>query len=125
MHALTVLVVEDEASIRLSLAYALEDAGFRVVEAKDADAAMAFIESNADIEAVVTDIGMPGSIDGMGLARWMRNNAAHIPIIIATAFSKMHDLDTVNPAIVRVIIKPYSTDEIVACLNLKHSDGKG
>lgn len=120
----TVLVVEDEASIRLSLVYDLEDAGFRVIGAKDADAAMSLIESRTDIQVVVTDVGMPGSVDGMGLAHWMRDHAAHIPIIIATAFSGLVDLDKVNPAIVRVVIKPYSTDTIVACLKLVHLDRK-
>jgi len=124
MQELTVLVVEDEASIRLSLVYDLQDAGFRVVEARDADEAMSMIASRTDIEAVVTDIGMPGSVDGMGLAHWMRDHVPNIPIIIATAFSGLADLDAVNPAIVRVIIKPYSTDAIVECLNLVRLDGK-
>ncbi len=124
MQEMTVLVVEDEASIRLSLVYDLEDAGFRVVGAKNADAAMSLLAGPAEIEAVVMDIGMPGSVDGIGLAQWMRDHVPHIPIIIATAFSGLADLDTVNPAIVGVVIKPYSTDAIIACLNLVHLDGK-
>lgn len=125
MPEITILVVEDEASIRLSLVYDLEDAGFRVIEAKDADDAMSLIASRTDIATVVTDIGMPGTVDGMGLARWMRDHVPHIPIIIATAFRGLADLDTVNPAILQVIIKPYPTNAIVACLNLRHSDRKG
>lgn len=57
---------QGEGSIRFSLVYDPEDAGFRVINAKDADAATSLIESWTDIAALVTDIGMPGSVDGMG-----------------------------------------------------------
>ena len=68
-----VLVVEDEAIIRLMLVDELEDAGFAVIEAEGADAAVAILRNGAKICAVVTDVKMPGSMDGLGLAAWMRD----------------------------------------------------
>ena len=59
-----VLVVEDEALIRMSLVDELEDAGFRVLEAATADEAVGVLGDNPNIEAIFTDIDMPGSMDG-------------------------------------------------------------
>ncbi len=102
-----VLVVEDEAVIRAILAEELEDAGFAVVEADSADAAVAVFAGRSDIGAVVTDVRMPGSMDGIGLARWMREHAPAVPIIITSGFATQPDVAAINPTIVRVVAKPY------------------
>ncbi len=102
-----VLVVEDEAVIRAILAEELEDAGFAVVEADGADAAVAAFAGRSDIGIVVTDVRMPGSMDGIGLARWMREHAPAVPIIITSGFATRLDATAINPAIVRVVAKPY------------------
>ncbi len=68
-----VLVVEDEAIIRMLLIDELEDAGFVVMEAEGADAAVVILSNGATIGVVVTDVRMPGSMDGLGLAAWMRD----------------------------------------------------
>jgi CheY-like chemotaxis protein len=102
-----VLVVEDEAVIRAMLAEELEDAGFAVIEADGADAAVAAFAGRNDIGIVVTDVRMPGSMDGIGLARWMREHAPAVPIIITSGFATRLDATAINPAIVRVVAKPY------------------
>ncbi len=101
------LVVEDEAVIRAILAEELEDAGFTVVEADSADAAVTAFAGRSDIGIVVTDVRMPGSMDGIGLARWMREHAPAVPIIITSGFAAPPDAAAINPAIVRVVAKPY------------------
>jgi CheY-like chemotaxis protein len=63
-----ILVVEDESIIRMEAVQMLEDAGFSVVEASNADDAMGILEMRNDIRAVFTDISMPGTLDGMRLA---------------------------------------------------------
>ncbi len=108
-----VLVVEDEVIIRTILAEELGDAGFAVIEAEDADAAVAAFVGRSDISVVVTDVRMPGSMDGLGLARWMREHAPAIPIIIASGFAALPDVAAINPAIARVVAKPYSGRNIV------------
>lgn len=59
-----ILIVEDEFLIRAATAEAIRDAGFEVVEAPNADIAVAILESRSDIQVVFTDIHMPGSMDG-------------------------------------------------------------
>jgi len=61
----------------------------------------------SDIGIVVTDVRMPGSMDGIGLARWMREHAPAVPIIITSGFATQPDAAAINPAIVRVVAKPY------------------
>jgi CheY-like chemotaxis protein len=64
-----VLVVEDEMLLRMRAVDMVEDAGFTSVEAVSADEAVAILESRSDIALLFTDIQMPGSMDGLGLAR--------------------------------------------------------
>src|ERR1700738_5539437 len=68
-----VLVVEDENLIRLSALDMVEEAGFEAIAATDADEAIRILESRNDIRAVFTDVHMPGSMDGLRLARVVRN----------------------------------------------------
>lgn len=108
-----VLVVEDEAVIRMLLAEWLEDAGFVVVEADSADAAIGAFAGRRDISAVVADLRMPGSIDGLGLASWMREHEPAVPIIITSGFGAHPDVGATNPAIARVVAKPYVPSDVV------------
>jgi CheY-like chemotaxis protein len=68
-----VLVVEDEFLIRINAAEMMEEAGFEVVEASNADEAVATLEARLDIAVVFTDIQMPGTMDGLKLARAVRH----------------------------------------------------
>jgi response regulator RpfG family c-di-GMP phosphodiesterase len=61
----TILVVEDEALLRLYAADLLEENGFSVVEAENADAALKVLETREDVRLLFTDVRMPGSCDGM------------------------------------------------------------
>jgi CheY-like chemotaxis protein len=63
-----VLVVEDEPLVRFGAMDALQDAGFEVVEAGNADAALAVLSTRDDITVLFTDINMPGSMNGLELA---------------------------------------------------------
>jgi CheY-like chemotaxis protein len=67
-----VLVVEDEALVRLSAREEIEAAGFKVYEANNADEAIRLLGANSDIELVFTDVDMPGSMDGVKLAHYVR-----------------------------------------------------
>ena len=110
--ARVVLVVEDEVIIRMMLVDALEDAGFVTVEAGSADAAVARFATRADIAVVVTDLRMPGAMDGLGLVRWMCSHAAHVPIIITSGVASQPDAVDLVPCVVRVVTKPYDPAQI-------------
>lgn len=108
-----ILVVEDEAIIRMLMVDVLEDAGFAVLEADSGDAAVVALKNGHNIQAVISDVRMPGSLDGIGLAAWMRDNTPSVPIIIVSGFGDAPDWPTINPAIVRVVPKPCAANKIV------------
>jgi CheY-like chemotaxis protein len=63
-NRITVLVVEDEILVRMDIAMSLEHEGFVVLEASNADEAIAILNACCDIRLMFTDIDMPGSMDG-------------------------------------------------------------
>lgn len=76
-----VLTVEDESLLRINGAEIVADAGYDVVEAGNADEAIAILEARADIHIVFTDIQMPGSMDGLKLARFVRDRWPPIKLV--------------------------------------------
>jgi len=109
-----ILVVEDEALIRMSAVQMLEDAGFATVEANNADDAMKVLELRRDIRAVFTDINMPGRLDGMRLARLVRGRWPPIHLILTSGLvSPAEEEFPVNGRFVR---KPYKTEQVIAIL---------
>ncbi len=64
----SILIVEDEALVRFDLVEFFENAGWRVFEARSADEAIGLLERHGAVHAVVTDVEMPGSMDGIRLA---------------------------------------------------------
>ena len=69
----TVLVVEDDVLVRMMIAEELRDAGFSVIEAANADEALTVLDSAIRVELVMTDVFMPGSVDGVGFAAAIRS----------------------------------------------------
>jgi DNA-binding NtrC family response regulator len=108
----TVLVVEDEFFIREDVCGHLEEYGFNVLQATNADEALATLLSRADVELVFTDVRMPGSMDGLQLARWVLDHRPNIAVIIASADAgravAMRELCGAH-----AFTKPYSFDEVV------------
>ncbi|WP_025884726.1 response regulator [Asaia prunellae] len=80
----TVLVVEDEPLQRLSLMDLLEEAGYQVADASDADQALIILENRPDIRIVLADVDMPGSMDGLRLAALVRDRWPPIEIIVTS-----------------------------------------
>jgi CheY-like chemotaxis protein len=79
----TVLVVEDEVLIRLVISEYLRDCGYRVIEAASADEALIVLDqADLVIDIVLSDVEMPGSMDGFGLARWIRTHRKGLEVIL-------------------------------------------
>ena len=76
-----VLVVEDEYFLRLNAILMIEDAGFDVLEAANADQAIEILEARPDVHVIFTDIQIPGSMDGLKLAHAVRGRWPPIKII--------------------------------------------
>lgn len=79
-----ILMVEDEVMIRVLLSDELRDAGYDVIEAVDADEAITILFSQVQIDLVVSDVRMPGSMDGMGLLALVREDFPALPVIITS-----------------------------------------
>jgi CheY-like chemotaxis protein len=79
----TILVVEDDVLIRMPIAEYLRDCGYRVIEAVSADEAMTVLmHKETQVDIVFSDIEMPGSTDGFGLSKWIRDNRPGIDVIL-------------------------------------------
>ena len=105
-----VLIVEDETLLRLHVSEAIEDAGFDVVEAKNADDAISILEQRSDIFLIFTDVNMPGSMDGLKLAHFVKGRWPPIKIIATSGHAKVTADDL--PAGGHFIPKPYRAAEI-------------
>ena len=109
----TVVVAEDEFLIRMMAVDRLTDAGFVVIEACHAQEALIALRSRAEaIHLLFTDIQMPGSMNGLELAHFVRITWPHIALLIASG------ADVPSAAILPVgsifLTKPYDPDHVVA-----------
>lgn len=83
-HVPTILLVEDEVLIRMAMADALRGAGFTVVEAAHADEALSILDAAVQVDLVMTDVRMPGSMDGLGLATRLRETRPALKLVIVS-----------------------------------------
>ena len=105
-----VLVVEDEPLIRMDAVDFITEAGFQTYEASSADQAIALMNKHADIGILFTDVEMPGSMDGLKLAAYIRDRWPPVVIIIASGATH---IKAVNMPIGSLFFpKPYSTNKI-------------
>jgi CheY-like chemotaxis protein len=80
----SILIVEDEAFVRLLGAGMLAHAGFKVIEAADGDEALELLEAESDVQLLFTDVNLPGIIDGMALVRQVHERWPRIGIIVVS-----------------------------------------
>jgi two-component system, response regulator PdtaR len=105
-----ILIVEDEALVRLIGADALEDAGYEVIDAESADEALRRLDEAGDVEVLFTDIRMPGSMDGLELAKFVHNRWPAVKILLTSG-------DTWPPKALipddgRFLAKPYEIGKL-------------
>jgi CheY-like chemotaxis protein len=109
-----ILIVEDEYLVRMSAAAMMEDAGFNVLEAGNADEAIRLLESHSDISIVFTDIEMPGSMNGLKLAHAVIGRWPPIRVIATSGRFRLREGDL--PTGGRFLAKPYSAGQILGAL---------
>lgn len=110
--AARVLLVEDETLIRMILAEALADEGFEVLEAASGDEA-ARVAEGAGFDLLLTDVQMPGRLDGVALARHLLQSRPDLPVVYVTG--RPESLDRVERrGRAAYIRKPYSPSEVIA-----------
>lgn len=108
---IAVLVIEDEALIRMDVAYQLRDEGFKIYEADDASEAIALLERHSDIRLIFTDVDMPGSMDGLALAAAVRDRWPPVRIIVTSGHRIIDIADLPDGSV--FFSKPYRHAEIV------------
>ena len=111
-----ILVAEDEILIRAAVAEYLRKSGYTVVEAADATEAIAVFVSGEPIDIVICDVNMPGTMDGLGLARWINRRHAALPVLL-TSGRRMALSAGEEPANF-FIAKPYRLAELAERLKL-------
>jgi CheY-like chemotaxis protein len=110
LNPATILVVENEAIVRLELVAQLTDLGLKVLVASDADEAIDLLDSHQEIELLLTDVTMPGSMDGVRLAHHVRKRWPPIKIVVTSGRpgTKLSDL----PLGSRFFPKPYGPEAL-------------
>ncbi|MDZ7875102.1 MAG: response regulator [Rhizobium sp.] len=110
----TVIVVEDETLVRMDIAMSLQDEGFIVLEASNADEAIGLLDAHPEIRLMFTDIDMPGSMDGLKLAEAVRDRWPPVKIIIASGHCRL--TDELLPIEGKFFSKPYDHARIISAM---------
>ena len=104
----TILVVEDDAIVRMLIVDVLEELEFSVLEAADAGEALTKVEDTTQvIDLMMTDVGLP-DMDGKQLAAKVRDLRPALPILFASGYAENIDV----PTGMQVIAKPFSIDQL-------------
>jgi CheY-like chemotaxis protein len=111
LHQPVILLVEDEALFRTLEVEVLREAGFWVLEAQDADEAFECLKRREDIKAVLTDVSMPGSVNGFEFARLVAQGWPEVGVLVISgrALPKEGDL----PPSAVFVPKPIRPDALV------------
>ena len=103
------MVVDDDVLERMGASYMFWDAGYRVLEAGNADEALELFETNADVRVLFTDVSMPGSMSGSDLARRVAERWPGVGIILASGRAKPDQLSSS----MRFHDKPYEPTAVL------------
>jgi CheY-like chemotaxis protein len=106
-----ILLVEDEPLIRLLASDILTEAGFRVIEAMNTDEALTLLEAKPETVALVTDVKMPGAIDGFGLAHLVKSRWPHMGVVVTSAQALPGEGDLSADAV--FLAKPYQLSALI------------
>ena len=110
-----ILVVEDEVLVRLELVDLIEESGFQVFEAGSADEAIKLMETNPGIHILITDVDMPGSMDGLRLSHYVRDRWPPVKIVVASGHVRVGAADLPEHGV--FLDKPYDTPRVRALLS--------
>ncbi|ABE40313.1 ATP-binding region, ATPase-like [Rhodopseudomonas palustris BisB5] len=111
----TVLVVDDEPTVRMLVADVLEDLGYTALEAADSVGGLRILQSEARIDLLVTDVGLPGGMNGRQLADAARESRPNLNVLFITGFAENALLNNgqLEPGMA-VLTKPFAVDTLAA-----------
>ena len=108
----TILVVEDNSELREIVVQQLASSGFNVLEAENAERALAVLAVPSSIDLVFTDIILPGGMDGYGLAHVLAARYPRTKILLTSGFPGIR-IDAGTKATVPLLSKPYRRDDLI------------
>jgi CheY-like chemotaxis protein len=106
-----VLIVDDEALLRMHAADLLEDAGYATLEAANADEALRILEQRPEVRLLFTDIQMPGKLDGLGLAREVHRRWPKILLVVTSG--QVRPSEDEIPDNGCFVAKPYAPEDLL------------
>ncbi|WP_191971075.1 response regulator [Methylobacterium soli] len=112
---IAILVVDQDRVIRIVTSDTLEDAGFRAIEAGDAQEAIRALERHADVRLMIAGHTLPGSLDGIRLARLVHDRWPNIGIIVTSGGMNLSACEL--PVGTRLLRKPYPFDELLCAVD--------
>jgi CheY-like chemotaxis protein len=104
-----VLIVDDSAEVAEVTSSLFEHLGYDTLYRESADAALKLLADGARIDLVFSDIVMPGTIDGVGLASEIRSHYPHLPVVLTTGYSEAAHA---APADLPILRKPFDSDAL-------------
>lgn len=114
-RAPTILVVDDEVLLRTLVADFLQECGFKTLGAANADEAVEVLSAREPVvDLVLSDVRMPGSMDGFGLAKWIRENRPGLPVILCSGDSKKAEAAEQLCAAEPFLAKPFDLPHAAA-----------
>lgn len=105
-----VLIVEDEAIVRFDISEHLSQHGFSVLEAADSAEAFDHLEAQPDIAFLITDIDMPGMLDGLILAKFAAERWPHVGVLVISGKRRAEVTDIPDGAV--FVAKPFELASI-------------
>ncbi len=109
----TVLVVDDEATVRMLITDALDDLGYKAIQAPDGAAGLKVLQSGAKIDLLITDVGMPGGLNGRQMADAARVSRPDLKVLFITGYAENAVLSHghLDPGM-HVLTKPFAMDAL-------------
>ena len=108
----TLLVVEDESRVRRLACRYLRELGYTVLEAADAEDALAILETEPEIQLVFSDIVMPGKLNGPDLARWIAAHRPEVKCLLTTGYHDQVQAALAGEALPPILAKPYDKKQL-------------
>jgi PAS domain S-box-containing protein len=124
-HAKTVLVVDDEPTVLMLMLELLEDLGYETLEARDSAAGLKILQSDVPIDLLVTDVGLPGGMNGRQMADAARVHRSELKVLFITGYAEnaVFSNGILQPGMA-VVTKPFSLESMGERVQIMLGDGR-
>jgi PAS domain S-box-containing protein len=118
LHAETILVVDDEPTVRMLVSEAMADAGYHSIEAADGPTALKLLETSARFDLLITDLGLPGGLTGQQLATAARLIREDLKVLFITGYAENAVIESgLLPPDSRMLTKPFSIESLIQAVS--------